>query len=151
MRLALRLHPRSARKIATVPARLNSRPIKMSDYHIVPEPVDAQTRSKFFFLPLEIRHIFYGYLIPQGVHIFIQDGRIRASECVEHTRDGNHDGFECRTTGNWSADIIWARRLLSQWNFHWRCEEVALRLNTFHKQETDRTTVESIVLVCKRM
>ncbi|KAF2188487.1 hypothetical protein K469DRAFT_565729, partial [Zopfia rhizophila CBS 207.26] len=89
--------------------------------------------------------------IPEGVHTFIQDGRIRASECIEPTPDGNYDGLERRTTGDWSTDTICARRLLSSWSLHWRCEEVALRLDTCNKHEIARSTVESLILVCKRM
>ena len=57
-------------------------------------PHEDVNQTSFFRPPTEIRDAIYSYLIPKGVYISLQDGKLKLSACVEQEVDGDHDGSE---------------------------------------------------------
>ncbi|OAQ64372.1 hypothetical protein VFPPC_05651 [Pochonia chlamydosporia 170] len=90
--------------------------------------MDPQLQSCLFHLPVEIRRHIFSYIVDQGVHVYLNNGRICISTCVTPQPSDDYFCFDRRSSGDPPGEV-WARRLDSPWALHWRCEEVALRLN----------------------
>ncbi|KAF2176877.1 hypothetical protein K469DRAFT_605525 [Zopfia rhizophila CBS 207.26] len=121
----------------------------MSTHPTLQAPVNPQLESKFFSAPLEIRQEIYGYLIPYGVHAYLRQGKLYLSACVESCANGGLFGAERRESSDWRAsDPVWQRRLRSSWGPHWKCEEVALRMN--HNCEAVSDTDMAMLRACRR-
>ena len=121
----------------------------MSTHPVIRASVDLQLGSRLFLAPYDIRRAIYVHLITNQIHVFLRQGKIHLSVCVEPSPAGDHYGFERRTSGDWSSDTIWARRLRSSWGPHWKCEEVASRINDNYEAAYGINVV--VLLVCKRM
>ncbi|KAH7353174.1 hypothetical protein BKA66DRAFT_613645 [Pyrenochaeta sp. MPI-SDFR-AT-0127] len=121
------------------------------------EYVNPQIDSKLFSTALELREDIYGYLIPYGVHASISRGRILLSVCVQddpnRSRAGDErsglddDGVNSPLFG--VEDPLLLQRLRSTWGPHWKCQELASRVN--HSIEKIRNTDLSIFQTCKRL
>jgi hypothetical protein len=113
------------------------------------------TTSKLFNAPIEIRRAIYVHLInTDGVHVVrTEQGKIRLSPCVEPDLDAGYTGFERHTTGDWSADAVWGRRLVSTWGPHWKCEEIALKREAERDEEYEAVwrNIGALLRVCRRM
>ena len=121
----------------------------MSTHPVIRASVDLQLGSRLFLAPYDIRRAIYVHLITNQVHVFLRQGKIHLSVCVEPSPAGDHYGFERRTSGDLSSDTIWARRLRSSWGPHWKCEEVASRINDNYGAAYGINV--AVLLVCKRM
>ncbi|ORY04861.1 hypothetical protein BCR34DRAFT_572388 [Clohesyomyces aquaticus] len=94
------------------------------------DAMNPQLACRLLRVPVEIRHAIYDLVVPDEVHLASRvngEGagiEWRVSECVEKRRKDIYDnGFERRTENG--SDVVWVRRLDSNWGPHWECEEVA--------------------------
>ncbi|PVH75215.1 hypothetical protein DL98DRAFT_602220 [Cadophora sp. DSE1049] len=88
----------------------------------------SQSKSKLLSAPLEVRREIYSHLnIDNQIHLFLHEGKLRMSACLEPSLgDNTHDGRERQDEdGRGYRDPQWARRLASAWGPHWECEENA--------------------------
>lgn len=120
-----------------------------------------QPQSPFFALPTELRLAIYAHLTPDQLHIFPHNSKcFRFSSCVQRDKDDDPDcksqrfSYPYMNSGKDPVpDNVCGRRLRSRWGPHWRCEEVAMRMQPRDGRETDHedTTVIAFLSVCKRM
>jgi hypothetical protein len=119
----------------------------------------VQQQSRLLLLPTELRHEIFQYLVPNEVHLRWLDSGYVLSECLQPpgpkddkdmlvgsvTRElydiyKNDGPFEERD------ETVLARRVLSSWGCHCKCEEVAMGENN------DRHGLYTApVLVCRTM
>jgi hypothetical protein len=118
----------------------------------------SQPGSKLFSTPLEIRQEIYSYLIPYGLHAYLSDrGQLQLSGCVEPCVNGGMEGDERRGMEDFSPeDPVWLRRLMSSWGPHWRCEEMAQRIQYWFPgaskiDASDSNKDLTVLRVCKKM
>lgn len=119
--------------------------------------MDTQEQSPLFSLPPEVRDAIYTYILPNAIHIFLREGKVAASTCMEPEiakfrtgrermpREEELAGFRER-----SSQRVWARRLRSSWGPHWQCEEIVQRTAGHRKSDTGKMVLK-MLLVCRRM
>lgn len=135
---------------------------------------NAQSRSTFFgHFPPEIREMIYAECwLESGLrqHVFrSQNGlELTHSPCVLSLRQADERNDEIRRLmhcqgqnrrGSYSrsslvVDEQWAARFSSPWHEHWPCEEEALRIEHFARNNQPhtrrRTLFLPVLLLCKR-
>ncbi|KAH7347073.1 hypothetical protein BKA66DRAFT_477783 [Pyrenochaeta sp. MPI-SDFR-AT-0127] len=117
---------------------------------------NPQSESAFFSAPTEIRHAIYAYLLPEHIHLSLREEKFRFSPCVQLDEDDDPDCFTRRTndanifTNPRASDPIYALRLTSSWDSHWRCEEAATRTQTDYGIDCN-SIATALFLTCKRM
>lgn len=134
---------------------------------------NAQPRLNFFgHFPSEIREMIYAECwVASGrrQHVFrSQHGLLTHSPCIlspgqaderndeirrlMHCQGQSHRGSHSRSS--LVVDGQWAARFSSPWHEHWPCEEEALRLEQFPRNNQPltrhRTLFLPILLLCKR-
>lgn len=91
--------------------------------------------SPLIHLPYDVSHLILKHLVPPGIHIFVHQSKLRVSDCFgADVRELDliwHYGYsEPRQEGIVNASLReppkWARRLMSSWGGHWKCEEAML-------------------------
>jgi hypothetical protein len=96
-----------------------------------PEVVDAQLESYLLQAPYDIRHKILNYLVPSSIHVFQSHGVLKMSDCVgcppEHRLDHGKERREGIPPDPETREQRWARRLMSSWDPHWKCEEAMLQ------------------------
>lgn len=122
----------------------------------MPNTMKTQAENQLLSVPNEVLQAIYAHLVPDGVHVFLRQGKIVLSKCVMPVVTDDLTGFERSTTGNKSADTIWARRLKSSWGPHWQCEEVAQgRIEHYRHQDicddSGSETTMALLFVCKKL
>jgi hypothetical protein len=119
-------------------------------------PHHTHPQDPFFSLPTELRHAIFSQLLPNRLHISLNDTitatttekTLQFSPCVQRENDGDPNCFYRRSNhenlgvDHWRSDPAYVRRLSSAWGEHWRCEEV---------HEEGDETVAALLKVCKRM
>ncbi|KAI0813821.1 hypothetical protein GGR55DRAFT_636041 [Xylaria sp. FL0064] len=109
--------------------------------------VRLQTGSGLLSAPWEIRRAIYSILLPDQVHVFLSQGKLRLSICLQpNLGDDVHDGRERspRGTSDTSASSLsWASRLWSSWGPHWQCEEIC------HKH--CHPIIHGFIFLCKQV
>ncbi|RYP70894.1 hypothetical protein DL771_005144 [Monosporascus sp. 5C6A] len=117
--------------------------------------MDPQSQSRFFSMPIEIRQAIYAHIIPDSVHLFLQQDKVAVSACIEPCPERDLSGLDRRSTGDWRTDAIMARRLRSSWGPHWKCEEVALGIGDSYDDKmcdvARDVTMTAVLAVCKKM
>ncbi|GKT48488.1 uncharacterized protein ColSpa_08669 [Colletotrichum spaethianum] len=118
-----------------------------------------QRQSVFFRLPYEVREPIYRQLLRAAgrrQHIFVANGRYTHTRClIDDDEDGggpDERQVELRRLMGEARRIshpIWARRLLSSWNCHWRCEEAAMA--EAEGSASEPTPLLAVLLSCKMM
>ncbi|KAK8015581.1 hypothetical protein PG991_008469 [Apiospora marii] len=110
----------------------------------------AQLDSQFMSAPTEIRRSIYQHLIaPSSIHVFLSPrGRLQVSTCLEPPISpplgGWHQtAYKRRPKDAGDHDPTWARRLMSSWGPHWKCEEAS------HTHDLDYISI--LLSVCKKM
>lgn len=115
------------------------------------EVIDAEMQSCFFHFPVEIRRHIYSYIVDDGVHLYLHNGRICISTCITPKPSDDYFCFDRRSLGDPSTEV-WARRLESSWALHWRCEEVAFDLGTDQLSiKSKRDPARALMQSCKQM
>jgi hypothetical protein len=115
--------------------------------------INPQLQSKFFTLPTEIRYAIYAHLIPETIHLSLDERGLRLSPCVQRDGDGDPECWKRRSNHELlhkhpDADPIYLNRLRSTWGEHWRCEEATVPV----QEGTDSDNhVNRLSFVCKRM
>ncbi|EXU96586.1 hypothetical protein X797_010398 [Metarhizium robertsii] len=123
----------------------------MSSEETVNKEMDPQTQSSLFLLPVEIRRHTYSFIVEEGVHIYLRNGRICISACITPQPSNDYFCFDRQSSGDPPRDV-WARRLGSSWASHWRCEEVALGLDVDRiNLSADRDPTRALMQSCKRI
>ncbi|OIW26328.1 hypothetical protein CONLIGDRAFT_646505 [Coniochaeta ligniaria NRRL 30616] len=119
--------------------------------------MDTQEQSPFFSLPPEVRDAIYTYILPNAIHVFLREGKVAISTCMDPEIAGFLTGRERIPSeeelvgfGERSSQTVWARRLRSSWGPHWQCEEIAQR-TTGHRNSGGGESVMATLLVCRRM
>ncbi|KAI0431604.1 hypothetical protein F5Y09DRAFT_184541 [Xylaria sp. FL1042] len=107
-----------------------------------------QRESRLLSAPLEIRRAIYAIILPHQVHMFLSQGKLRLSVCLQpHLGDDLHDGRErnSRRTSDRppKSPPSWASRLGSSWGPHWQCEEIS--------HEHRRSILYDFTFLCKRV
>lgn len=112
--------------------------------------MNAQLDSRFMSAPAEIRRAIYQRLVTQSsIHIFLSpQGRLQVSSCLEPPTSPPLGGFfqsaaDRRPKNAGQNDPTWARRLMSSWGPHWKCEEASLT--------HDLDYISNFLSVCKKM
>lgn len=110
----------------------------------------AQLQSRLLQAPFDVRNAILLHLCPDVVHVHLLGSKLVITECVSPEaihEDG--DGDERRegiladeNQWNFEHTFVWARRLMSTWGPHWRCEEVAAG---------KQVLLEPLLRVCKMM
>jgi hypothetical protein len=119
----------------------------------------VQQNSRLLLLPAEIRHEIFQYLVPSEVHLRWLDSGYVFSECLRPPgpRDDKdmmmgsvtwelHDIYEDDGPFDERDETVLARRLLSSWGCHCKCEEVATGENNDR-----RGLYTAPALVCRTM
>ncbi|QLI74736.1 uncharacterized protein G6M90_00g107820 [Metarhizium brunneum] len=123
----------------------------MSSEETVNKEMDPQTQSRLFLLPVEIRRHTYSFVVEEGVHVYLRNGRICMSTCITPQPSNDYFCFDRQSSGDPPRDV-WARRLGSSWASHWRCEEVALGLDVDRiNLIADRDPTRALMQSCKRI
>ncbi|KAK3317196.1 hypothetical protein B0T19DRAFT_479326 [Cercophora scortea] len=119
--------------------------------------IEVVKGSPFFSFPLEIRRAIYSSLeFPNAIHVFLRNGKVALSICVEPETGGYGDnGAERRPEGcdqeESTTELVWARRLQSTWGAHWRCDEIAQGISSDGSGDSPDRTIMAVLSVCKRM
>lgn len=113
----------------------------MTDIH-----VHSQREGKLLSMPVEIRQAIYGYILHGQTHVFLSQGRLQLSVCLQpNLGDDRHDGNERKPRGEEPPYTMWARRLRSSWGAHWGCE------TAYAERENGRNHIYNLLFVCKKM
>lgn len=107
--------------------------------------------ASLFGVPVEIRRLIYSFLLPIQAHVSYYKDRLRLSQCELSDASSEKDGFERQTTGDWSTDLTWARRLASKWGPHWQCEELAQSNSNNGNGSTTSDRVTAMASTCKQL
>ncbi|KAF2789376.1 hypothetical protein K505DRAFT_284515 [Melanomma pulvis-pyrius CBS 109.77] len=119
--------------------------------------VDPQHECKFFVAPAEIRRAIYAHLIPDQIHLFLHEKRLRLSACMQRDKDDHPDCYNRRSkeahppNDRDVPDPNYPLRLRSSWGSHWRCEETAKRIREMACETNCTIAATALFLVCKRM
>jgi hypothetical protein len=119
--------------------------------------IDPQLNSRLVQAPYDIRLEIFQYLIPQGIHVFLQGDVLRFSECVGCPPVDRWDsGQERKDTGGPVTEYKmreerWKRRLMSSWGPHWMCEESMLEQEGSDGNDTSCGPVDALLRTCKQL
>jgi hypothetical protein len=92
-------------------------------------------------------------------HVFKHETRLSHYPCItpQDTEDTRNKDFEelwhrrqAENPGSVVRDAVWARRMSSTWNDHWRCEEAMLDSETL-RCEKGCSLFLPVLLACRRM
>lgn len=137
--------------------RKSARAAKSSSSTTMPTavvPSNPQENCRLLNTPLEIRLRIYHYIYiaPHGVHASIQGGRLVFSTCVQPSPNADLYGGERRGLLKPGSDYehpLYAPRLRSTWGPHWKCEEMALKIN--HSKLVLKRACLDVLNVCRRL
>lgn len=136
----------SAADPATGPKYPDSEQFWLSAHH--------QDQSPLFKLPYEVREAIYRHLLRSAGlkrHVFVADGRYTHTRCITDDDGPDERQVEVERLMGESTEVenaTWARRLLSSWNNHWRCEEAVL---SDAQGISEPTPFLATLLTCKKM
>jgi hypothetical protein len=111
--------------------------------------INPQLESKLWQMPVEIRHAIYSNIATNEVHVFIRKGQLCLSKCIMEEHIDGIGGYSFKDPIFKPFDPISARRLSSSWGTHWKCEEIAMRMNETHPDANDARLL--ILRTCKRL
>ncbi|KAG6002382.1 hypothetical protein E4U21_003142 [Claviceps maximensis] len=113
--------------------------------------VDRQLQSPLLRLPAELARQIYAYIVPPQAHLYRDDASVCAATCITPSPSNDYYCFDRRSHGDPST-TVWARRLKSSWGGHWRCEEVAKRLQTDSPgKQTQHDSAIALMASCRRI
>jgi hypothetical protein len=121
------------------------------------DTVNPQLECQLLQAPYDIRREILNYLVPSSVHIFQNYGRLELSECFGCPQIPRYGVGEERQQGLLDDDPNrqerLARRLVSSWGTHWRCEEMMLRTRDIRNHGTDevRDIMGALMRTCKKL
>ncbi|KAI0415300.1 hypothetical protein F5X98DRAFT_347035 [Xylaria grammica] len=118
-----------------------------------------QHESRLLSVPIEIRRAIYANAVPRQIHVFLSQGKLRLSACLEpnlgdHRHDGRERGRDHVVGSNVrdpEAEARWARRLRSSWGPHWQCEELTLSDEGAPSHNSRRHGISNLLFSCKKL
>jgi hypothetical protein len=121
------------------------------------DTVNSQLECQLLQAPYDIRREILNYLVPSSVHVFHTCGRLELSECVGCPQVSRYGVGEERQQGLLDNDPYrqerLARRLVSSWGPHWKCEEMMLQTRDIRNHDTDEScdTMGALMRTCKKL
>jgi hypothetical protein len=112
---------------------------------------DMQSQSLLFRLPFELRHPIYEELWTAAgsiQHVLVTEGgKLTHLACVTDHKapdDRQTEIDKIRTDTYQFRNLVWARRLISPWGNHWKCQEALA------DGRSGPTPFLAMLLACKR-
>jgi hypothetical protein len=123
----------------------------------VTDTIDSQLNCHLLQAPYDIRREILNYLIPSSVHVLHTCGRLELSECIGCPKVPRYGVFHDRQQGLLNDDPNrqerLARRLMSSWGPHWRCEETMQHTRDMSNDDIDGCfdTTNALMRTCKKL
>jgi hypothetical protein len=138
-------------------------PSDLPDRDALALTADQRLQSLFLWkLPLELRQRIYKVawqMDGPARHIFVEGGRFAHAPCVTD-HDAAEDERQVTMEKIWAdrnldwgtANPRWARRFISTWGDHWKCEEALMGATAAAEgRDPVLTPFLTILLTCKQM
>jgi hypothetical protein len=106
------------------------------------EGFDAQTNSKLLEAPYDFRCQIFSHLLSRHVHVFVHEDILRTSACIRCPEaDDYYPGLERENDVSYD---VWARRLRSTWEPHWKREEMM-------REGRANMNMNALLCTCKKL